>query len=204
MRINEDRQTKETVIDLELQLPVPVSRMKIAVRDEFDYYRPVTVKLLTDSVKTEQGWRYNFRTLQSGTLNSLEENELRFSSTIAQRLRIVVDNQNNQPLHIDAVQVQGCIHELVARFSGSSAGSTAYYLTYGNKEAAKPSYDIGRFEENIPLTLTALELGDEQKIQKAGVSATSPLFENKGWLWAVMAVIMLTLGWFSVRMMRKG
>jgi hypothetical protein len=29
-----------------------------------------------------------------------------------------------------------------------------------------------------------------------------PLFKNKAWLWAIMIIIILILGWFSVRMLK--
>ena len=76
----DNKQTKQTEIDIELELSVPVSHIKIEVPDTFDYYRPMTIKYLTDSFKTEQGWKYNYTTLTSGTLNSLEGKKYKFSS----------------------------------------------------------------------------------------------------------------------------
>lgn len=197
--IKENAQIKQTEIDIELQLPVPVSRLKINVRDTFDYYRPVTIKYLTDSFKTEQGWKYNYNTLTSGILNSIEENEFEFSSTTTQRLKIYIHNHDNSPLTIDTIQVKGYIHELVARFTEQAT----YFLTYGNKNAARPNYDIDHFPEKIPITLTAIELGNEQTIEKENQQTKVPLFQNKAWLWVIMTVIILLLGWFSVKMIRK-
>ena len=34
------------------------------------------------------------------------------------------------------------------------------------------------------------------------VKKVSPIFENKLWLWAVMGVIILLLGWFTFKMIR--
>jgi hypothetical protein len=50
--------------------------------------------------------------------------------------------------------------------------------------------------------LSEVTLGEEQVIPKTPVPVVKPLFENKIWLWAIMAVIILLLGWFSVKMMR--
>jgi hypothetical protein len=195
----ENKQTKQTEINVELELPVRVSNINIGVSDTFDYYRPVTIKYLTDSFKTEQGWKYNYSTLTSGTLNSIEKNEFQFSSTTVQKLKIYIDNQDNQPLKIDTVEVKGYVHELVARFTDHAT----YFLTYGNKKAAQANYDIERFTENIPETMTALDLGDELTIEKEEVQVTAPLFKNKIWLWTIMTVIILLLGWFSLKMIRK-
>jgi hypothetical protein len=197
--IKENRKTRQTEIDLELQLPVPVSHLKISVKDTFDYYRPVTIKYLADSIKTEQGWKYNYTTLASGTLNSLEENVFQFKRTTVQKLKIFIHNQANQALTIDSIEAKGEVHELVARFN---EGAT-YFLVYGNKAAARPDYDIGRFADNVPKKLTSLTLGNELDIEKAETPITYPLFKNKIWLWLIITAIIVLLGWFTLKMIRK-
>lgn len=198
-KINEDKQAKQTEIEIDLQLPVPVSHVKIGIKDTFDYYRPVTIKFLSDSFKTEQGWKYRFNTLTSGTLNSLEVNEFKFRSTILQKLKILIHNRDNQHLTIDTIELKGYLHELVGRFTEPAT----YFLTYGNSKAGKPQYDIDHFTDKIPKTMTTLILGTEQAIDKEEISETEPLFKNKAWLWTIMTVIILLLGWFSLKMIRK-
>lgn len=197
--ISENKQSKQTEIEIDLQLPVSVCYIKIGIKDTYDYYRPVTIKCLADSFKTEQGWKYSYRTLASGILNSLEENEFKFTSTILQKLKIIIHNRDNQHLTIDTIKVKGYVHELVARFTQPAS----YFLTYGNINARKPKYDIDRFTNKIPETLTRVEFGDEQTIEKEGILMTEPLFKNKSWLWIIMTVIILVLGWFSIKMIRK-
>lgn len=143
-------------------------------------------------IKTEQGWKYNYSTLTTGTLNSIEENEFQFISTNVHKLKIFINNYDNQPLTIDTIYAKGYIHELVMRFTDQ----INYFLTYGNKRVLKPQYDIDRFTDNIPETLTSLELGDELAIEKEAILKTEPLFKNMIWLWTVMIVLILLLGWF--------
>jgi len=197
--IIENKKVKQTEIKLELPTSVAVSHLKINISDKVDYYRPITIMFLSDSVKTEKGWKYNYSKLISGTLNSMEENEIKFKCTTLKNLKIIIYNQDNQALSIDSIQVKGYIHEVVARFTESAN----YYLSYGNKRAEKPRYDIERFTDKIPDTLKALELGIEQKNEKEKEESGVPLFENKNWLWLVMTVIIGLLGWFSLKMMRK-
>ncbi|MEM9363451.1 MAG: DUF3999 family protein [Bacteroidota bacterium] len=199
LSVEENKQTKQTEIDVELQMPVRASHIKIHVSDTFDYYRNARITHVADSIKTDVGWKYNYRTLTSGTLNSIEKNEFQFSSRTVQKLKIYIDNNDNQPLAIDTIEVKGYIHELVARFTGPAT----YYLTYGNERATRPSYDIARFTDNIPEKPTALNLAAELAIDKDSPEVTAPLFKNKTWLWAIMVVIIAVLGWFSIQMMRK-
>ena len=197
--VTENKELKQTEIDFELQMPVPVSFLKLEVKDSFDYYRPFIIKYLTDSIKTEQGWKYNYSTLTSGTLNSIDKNGFNFSSTTVQKLKIIINNADNQPLTIDSIQVKGVEHELLVRFTEQAT----YYLTYGNKSATSPVYDINRFADKVPVELTTLNLGDEQLIEKREIPLTEPLFKNKTWLWLIMGLIIIVLGWFSIRMMKN-
>lgn len=95
--------------------------------------------------------------------------------------------------------MNGYVHGLIARFIDPAT----YYLVYGNDLAEKPHYDIDRFADKIPIALTALKLGDEQLIEKTSLQKTEPLFQNKIWLWTIMALIIVLLGWFSLIMIRK-
>ncbi len=200
LSVQEKELSPQTEVEVELIQPVPVSHIRIEVSDTFDYYRPVTIQYLVDSLNTEQGWKYNYRTIATGTLNSLEENEFELGSTILQKLRIIISNRDNQPLNVGAIKAKGYLHELYTRF----AHEANYFLVYGNELAVKPGYDIGYFTEKIPEYMTVLTLGEEQEIGQTEESGIKPLFESKSWLWAVMVVIILLLGWFSLKMMRKG
>lgn len=199
LNIEEDKHDKTTEINMELSIPVSVCQLKISIKDTFDFYRPLTIQYLSDSIKTDKGWVYNYTTLVNGTLNSLEENKFSFENRITKKLKIIIHNGDNQPLQINNVEVKGYVYELITRFTEPAT----YFLTYGSNNATKPNYDIERFTKNIPETLTSLNLGIEQKIDKKASSLTEPLFKNKNWLWAIMIVIILLLGWFSLKMMRK-
>lgn len=199
IKTGNDKQNKQAIINLNLKSAVPVCYLKIFVKDTFDYYRPITIKYLTDSVNTQQGWKYSYSTLTSGTLNSIEGNIFLFSSTILKNLKVVIENQDNKPLQIDSLVVKGYVYELLGRFTEPAT----YYLTYGNILASKPQYDIERFTDKIPTTLKILKLGDEQSIGKNAKPKTEPLFQNKIWLWSIMALIIILLGWFSIGMIKK-
>lgn len=197
--ISENKKQKSTEITVDLGRPLRVNQLRIAIADSFDYYRPITIKYLADSFKTKKGWIYNYNLLTSGTLNSLEENKFTFNSTTLQKLRIYIDNEYNQPLSIDAIQVSGSIYELIARFTVPAD----YFLTYGNKDAVKPHYDIERFTNKIPKTVKEVKLGKELTIKQGAKLVAEPLFKNKIWLWGIMVLIIVVLGWFSWKMIRN-
>ncbi len=190
---------KVTTIEIGLQSVVPVCFVDIKIKDGFDYYRPIRIEYLADSVNTEKGLKYSYYSVESGTVNSFEKNEFRFASTFAKQFRITIDNLDNKPLTIDSVSVKGYKYELKARFTESAK----YFIVYGNKNAYAPSYDIALFTDKIPATLSALNLGDEQYIGQEEKQKGNPLFQNKIWLWGIMLVIIALLGWFSLKMIKN-
>lgn len=197
-QIKELESARKTEIEVDLDLQVPVSSVKINVKDNFDYYRKVKIQYLSDSTKTEKGWMYSFRTLTEGMLTSIETNEFKFESTILNKLKIIIYNLDNEPLHFENVAVKGYQHDLLVRFTEPAD----YYLTYGKIKAKKPNYEISQFVSNIPESLTNLELGVQQIIPKKDVVKKEPLFKNKNWLWGIMIIIIGVLGWFSIKMMK--
>lgn len=196
--IKDEKQFKRTIIDITLLLSVPVSRLKLYIKDTVDYYRPISIQYSTDSAKTPDGWNYLYGTLQTGTLNSFEKNEFPFESHTCRKIRLVIDNHDNKPLQIDSVKIEGYFHRLIARFDQPAS----YFLYYGQPKAVRAKYDIHRFSEKIPTNLLPLALGEEL-LSTAAPSGSRALFENKVWLWLLMTLIIVTLGWFSFSMMRE-
>tara|TARA_R110002020_G_scaffold472238_1_gene700022 strand:+ start:1934 stop:3166 length:1233 start_codon:yes stop_codon:yes gene_type:complete len=195
----ENKESKQTEIEIELQAPVRASHIRVEVSDSFDHYRPVTLKYLTDSVETEKGWRYNYRHLTSGILNSMEDKGFQFGSTTVYKLKLLIHNGDNRPLKVDTIEVKGYVTELVARFTDPAH----YFLTYGNEGATRPQYDIARFADQIPEALASVQVGKEIIMDKGEDAVTEPLFKNKRWLWAILLVIMAVLGWFTLKMIRQ-
>lgn len=195
----DDKIDKTTIINLELEQAVPLSQLNIEVSDTFDYYRPLKIEYKNDSTKTEKGWKYNYKTITSGTLNSLEANGFKFSNTIAKHLRITIFNGDNQPLSIAGVSAQGYQFNLVARFTEPAD----YMLVYKNPFSRQPNYDINQFESQVPKDLKKLIVGEENVIPKREQKQIKPLFENSYWLWGIIGLVILVLGGFTLRMLRQ-
>ncbi len=199
MNISEDKKSKQTEIDIDFGKTILLSQLQLKIDDKFDYYRPVTIQYVSDSIKTEKGLVYKYQNLVSGTLTSMEKNDFQFNARALQKLKIKIHNQDNAPINIGGIDAQGYVQELHVRF----AQTGDYYLTYGNKKSRQPNYDLTRFTDKIPTELVALKLGAEVPIAKKKVAEVRPIFENKVWLWAVMALVIGLLGWFTLRMMNE-
>lgn len=193
-----DSKQKLSIIDIELVNKIPVSQLKIDVTSTFDYYRPIKIEVLKDSIETEKGWRYNYEIISQETLSSLDKNGFSLGNTLAKKIRITIENSNNQPLEIKNVILKNQVYFLLARFTEKGD----YNLFYGNPKASSASYDIENFQENIPKNLTETTLSKEELNPDFKNVTQSPLFENKIWLWALMGIIIVVLGYFSLKMLR--
>ncbi len=192
---------KTSVYEFQLTHAVPVSMVKIRAKDPFDYYRIMDVYVSTDSLITPQGKKPHFRRITQEVLNSIRENDFEFSEVTASHFKIVIQNADNQPLHIDQVIFGGYVHELIVRFNEKAR----YYMVYGNANARVPEYDITHFQDKIPVAPASLSLGDEVAINggtNESEEKSDPLFTNKAWLWFILLVIIAVLAIFTYRMMR--
>ena len=185
---------KQTVIDIELKQNLPISFVKIKVKDTIDYVRNVTIRYQND----EQNQRPIWHLVTMGSLSSLSENAFKFEEIKAKYLKITVRNGDNVPLNFEKIEVKGEPIELITRFTIPAN----YYLFYGNKNATPPQYDIENFRKNVPKDLIALTLGHEEMNDKTSPKLKEPFFKNPLWLWAVMLIIMLILGWRTMKMMK--
>ncbi len=196
----ENKEDKLTDICISLPYPLPLSLVEIVMNEDFDFYRPVELQSLRDSILTEKGWKYRYLTITKGVLNSFAENNFVVSGNpLVEQLRIRIHNHDNQALTLESVQVSGNSHELVARFTDF----TDYSLMYGNDQLRSPSYDIHHLTNTIPESLSYLSVGTEIHHEKTPREQTRPLFENKIWLWGIMIFIAAILAWFSIKMLKN-
>jgi len=198
--IAQDKKRKQTIIDLELKTSVPVNRLKIGVNDNMDYYRPIQIEYLTDSFKTDKSWYFNYGEAQSATiLSSLDKSDFEFNGCITNKLRVTIDNHDNQPLKFGTFVVEGYKNVLITRLSEPAR----YYLCYGRKDTRKPSYDLEQFSYKILDIANKSTLGNEEFVNQTKSDNSEPLFRNKAWLWGIMTLTIALLGWFTLKMMKK-
>ncbi|GLB51792.1 hypothetical protein NBRC110019_08310 [Neptunitalea chrysea] len=191
---------KTTHIDIELPMQVPVSKLNPIVSNHFDYYRPVSILKVVDSIKLDSIWSYKTDYISTkSTLSSLDTTKFEFNSTTGNKFQLIIKNYDNEPLTIENVQVESSPYELIVRCTKDAT----YYLAYGNKNASHPNYDITRFKEKIPEALEILKVEKELKIGSKEDKKPEKDFFNTYWLWGIMVLIILILGFFTFKMLQE-
>lgn len=184
---------------IDLGRPLPVSYLKIMPDADYDYYRGFTTWLLKDSTKTAKGWRENWSRAAAGTLSSFDNNIFTYPEQITTRIRVDINNQDNQPLNIPSVQVKGAKHTLLVRFDNKPP----YLLHYGNNNLRTPSYDIAKFKNKLPENPVVASLGKVSRVPDVNEKKENALFENSLWLYLLMGIIILVLGTFTLKMIKS-
>jgi hypothetical protein len=194
------RDTKETVIEVGINELLPLSSLILDVKSKFDYYRSIKIEYATDTINTEKGTQYNYNSLYEGTLSVLEKPEFTFNGTLAIRLKVTIQNDDNPPLQFNGIQLKSAVYELIGRFDHLDYD---YALYFGNEKVSAPIYELKNFENKIPLAITPLTVGSTQLNPAFKVKVDQPLFENKTWLWALMGLIISILGFFTYKMVKE-
>ncbi|MFZ5970683.1 MAG: DUF3999 family protein [Bacteroidota bacterium] len=194
---SEQGRSKQTEWMVTLPHKQPVSAVTLQINNTGDYYRPVSIEALTDSLSTEKGWIYNYRILTTGYVTSLRENTFSFTPTLAQRIRVVVSNFDSPALAVENISLSGPVVALFLPYSGNQK----LEMFYGSATTYAPQYDLVHFQNNIPDSVPLMQLGAEVFIGEP-INRTAPLFENPMWLWAVMVLVIGVLGFFTFKMMK--
>ena len=191
--------TKKSELLIDLGKVVPVSFLKLKPSNSHDYYRNIKINFLRDSLKTEGGWRERWSGAGSGTLSSFGNNVFSMNEMLTNKIKITIENNDNQILDIPSVEVKGAKHYLLVRFDGKPP----YTLEYGNKKLRYPEYDLTSFKKNIPKKPRPVKLGKGNYKKIIGEKKSDPLFSNSIWLYLLMGMIILILGGFTLSMIKN-
>ena len=191
---------KQTIVDIELKNAVPIDWLHVLVNAEFDYYRPCSIYFAAgDTLARDERYR-NYQSVGSGILSSVELSGIDINPQVAKHWRLIIENFDDEALPIQSAQFYGPVYHLLVRFIGKAK----YYLFYGNERASAPRYDLAHFTDLIPedpkeVTLGIEEVQDLEKVE----TESEAYFQSPWWLWGIMGLIIVLLGWFTLRMLKQ-
>ncbi len=206
--INNIKQTnstkdKNSVITFSLPYKIPIYSLILNIDKNDAFSRPIEIKYLVDSIKTEKGWVKNYETFYYGKIIYYGAKDLDFSFPNndviwAKDFQIIIENQDNAPITVKSVNTVSPKYFIYFK----PKNEENYFLFYGNKKSSLPEYDLKLIEDKVfKLSKSDASLSDEEKLPKKEKPTKEPLFKDKGWLWGVMILIICILGFFSYRML---
>jgi hypothetical protein len=192
-----DKERKTTVVHFTLSHNMPIQFLKVQVSNKFDYIRDADLYAVVDSTKTDKGKKYSYKLLESFVLNSGDTTNFTFSYPDHYRFyKLEIRNENNPPLRFKRITPYRYEYILKARFDHQGES----YIEIANY-GSKTYYDIEKFKDRIPKEMNNMKIG--KRIVDAIVKENAgPLFSNVNWLWGIILVAVIVLGFFSLRMLK--
>ncbi len=189
---------RRSQIIVQLSDSLPVSRIDLSLFHPSDYYRNVRMYFLRNTIRTEKGLLDNWVDLGRYVLSSLDSAHLSIPPTTTRKIKLEIDNRDDQPLTINHVRALALRTELVADLSHEKH----YVLAYGKANARSPEYDLVFFADKIPDIVSDAELG-EASSRDTPENEPAGLLKNPLWVWLSLSLIILLIGGFSLSLLRK-
>ncbi|MCE1190312.1 MAG: DUF3999 family protein [Ignavibacteria bacterium] len=138
----QDKINKRTIVSVQLPVMVPVSQLRLTIRNKVDFIRTVEIESASDSIRQGREWVPRFSHLYSGYISSFDTNICRFPMVRANNFLITIQNDNQTPVSIDSIYALGPVHELIANFPHAAE----YYIIYGNDTIKAEDYPTRNWE----------------------------------------------------------
>lgn len=201
--ITEDPKAKTTTIRLLFTNNQQIDRLDVSIRAPRLYKRQAVVyanrkQHRKSGTKTYREDLFNLELSSDGPtmfdLPNLNEQEL----------FIEIENKDNPPLEIEAVNCKQLASYLIADLKGKEH----YTLKCGNDSLKTPEYDLGNFVSQIPQLLPEATLGavkalPQQASQAAKAEAGRSFFETPQFLWISLGIGCLVIFLFSRSLLRE-
>lgn len=196
-KMDSDRKTRQSFVDIKFRHYVPVTALNVEIANDEDFYRAFEMMYVRDSTYTEKGWHKNYAGMMDGYLTSFKNNAFDFPVVFTREVRLIVRDLDNYPLDVKHVSVAG---PEVAIITYLKPGDN--FMLYGHDRTARPSYDLAHFQNEVPEP-AAVAVLDSHEEQLTRVAREKPLFEDRIWLWSIMGLVIVGLGFFTLKMMKK-
>lgn len=202
--VNRDEEEKVTIVEIE-NGGEPLTKISVGTPDR-NFSRRARVEVKKQVYATTEWVEISSATLTA--IDYLEYDKEALSLSFPEHrhflYRLIIEDQDNAPLEIASITGEGRIYQVV--FIGHP--DTAYELFYDSEKAEIPKYDIATVLAPIRHTYKPVTgaLGAETinpHYNEEGDKAPFRLFENKVFLTAAIAAMVLILGWAVFSTSRK-
>lgn len=193
---NKKEKTSEIIVDFPYSYLV--SYITIKSNSKNDFYRNINIYGSNGTIKTGKGDLENWYMINTSVFSSIENNIIFCSNSKTKKLKIEIINYDNEPVVLDEIKAFAEQCQLVANLPRSEN----LYLAYGKENDNKPNYDLVHFKDKIPNELSNVDYGSEQ-VKIISVNKPEQLIKSKAWLWVVMGLVLVIIGYFALSMLKK-
>lgn len=194
----ENKKEKTSEIIVNFPYPYLVNYITIKSNSKNDFYRNINIYGSNGTIKTEKGDIESWYIITTSIFSSLEDNTIFCNNSKTKKLKLEIINYDNEPIVVDEIKAFAEQCQLLTHLPSSNQ----LYLAYGKENDNPPNYDLVHFKDKIPNELSNAEYGAEQ-IKIATSNRPEQLIKSKVWLWIVMGIVLVIIGYFALSMLRK-
>jgi hypothetical protein len=131
------------------------------------------------------------------TMSSRFPTMLEFEKIKTKELLVIIDNLDNPPLKITSANVYQLNKYLIANLKPHEE----YYVFFGNSSLQAPVYDLAYFSDSIAKNIQVIKTTQPIRLNEV-TSKKQTVFFTKSIMWVVIGIVIVLLGWFTIRMVK--
>ncbi|MFC5271653.1 hypothetical protein [Adhaeribacter terreus] len=192
---------KKTFLWFSAEMPVLIDKLDFKIDSATFYLRNATVfvrKTVNDRRnKKLESWV----PVQSFQLRSDGKNAFQFTGFRAKEFYVEIENADNPPLNIAAVNAFQLKTYLIAELKKNRE----YALYFSDAKAVLPTYDLPFFKDKLPGNLPVLEplAVIKNAMPEAPKSAVNRFFQHEILIWIALLVVIAFLGYMTYKMLKE-
>jgi len=200
---NEDKSNKASSLLIDLKYNnIPVDTIEI-ITDEVDFNRKIEIQAgnqidrLNNLVDTGEIYSYNLQKLTA------KKTDVSFNEVSARYIKLMIHNNDNQPLQIKQVKVSGDKKKIIFK----TKPENKYYVYYGGHDVQSPNYEIKNILPYVDIEkLPVYTLGAQENNTQYVSEKNKPAGEANGtriYLLIVLAIMCIVLLLLIVKAFKK-
>jgi hypothetical protein len=188
---------KRTYIQITFDTTYIIDKVELSMKGTPYFLRNASLYTRRTRI-TKKGPREYDDLQQQFQLTSSHSTILSLPALKAKELSIVIENEDNPSLEVSSLETYQLNRYLVAWLQGGKD----YTLRFGDATVGMPAYDLAFFRDSIPEHPAVVPLEAIRFIQQEEAAETSfTLFTSKNIIWIAVILIIVVLGFMSVRML---
>ncbi len=191
---------KESRIAIRFPHEVLIDKLYFSFSEMPFYLR--NAKLQTKQTRTQKNGKTEeyYTDISQLQVSSAKSNTFLLPAVKVKELYLLIDNKDNPPLQISAVEAYQLNRYLSAWFEKDKN----YMLKLGAEGLQQPDYDIAYYKDSIPKDIPLLATSSLKNIEKPAVLvASNTFFSNKNIIWAAIIGVIVLLGFMSTKMIKE-
>ena len=189
----------DTLKQTQISIPINnnyIDKMSFVINNPKYYNREASIYVHKSMSKGKRKKIYE-KQIANFNLISNSSNSFSINNLQADTIFVRIKNNDNQALSIDKIR----LYQLNKYLTSELNSNNLYHISFSDKNAKKPIYDLKYFSNKIPKNLKVIEVNHIQKISKTEKKNNNINFSNY-WLWIIIVGLAGLLAYMSYSMIK--